>query len=319
MATVFFGGGTPSAISPASFERIFDALKTSFVFADELEMTVEMNPERVAPELLSVLKRYGVNRLSLGVQSLDTAELGFLGREHDHNQVKNTVSLLYDNGFDRLNFDLIFALPGSTVHSVRRSLDDMMTLSPVHISTYALTIEEGTPFERKRVNKADQDNEYRQYQFIRRYLAANGFIQYEVSAFAKPGHICRHNMNYWRFGDYVGLGPGAFSYFKDRRYTNPRSLQAYLRDPLASAKQALSGPSLDRETTLKEYIIFNLRLINGMLISEVDRRFNMAFMALYSRPVTKLMDLGLLTVKSGRLKATIKGLYVLDEILTEFV
>ncbi len=267
--TVFFGGGTPSTLPLPFWEQILTSLHQHFRFREPAEWTVEMNPESVHEDLLRLLKDFGVNRLSLGVQSANDEELRCLGRIHDRRRAEYTISLAHRLGFSNLNLDLIFGIPGQSVDSWVQTLEWAVQQAPTHLSTYSLTLEPGTAFERLHrqgtLRLPSTETLVEMYRVRDAILGEHGYERYEISNFAQPGYACRHNRIYWLHHEYLGFGPSAASFVylaPDRavRWTQPRDLQRYLQRPgSAEEKERLGVPEL-----LTERIFLGIRLREGI-------------------------------------------------------
>ena len=234
--TVYFGGGTPTCLSGEELARILEEVANTFSIAEGAEITCEMNPATGLKEDLEVMKEAGFNRLSIGVQAFDDETLNYLGRIHNLEQVLETYRLARQVGFDNINLDLIFAIPGQTKEDWRKSLKEVLRLNPEHLSLYNLKIEEDTPFyrmlEADELEPADEDIEYWMYKEAIDMLEEAGFEHYEISNFARPGHRSRHNMGYWQYKPYLAAGPAAHDFDGKRRYYNLSDLEDY-QDHLA--------------------------------------------------------------------------------------
>lgn len=229
--TVFFGGGTPSLLSPAQMEKIMTTVRKNFPIADTAEITMECNPGTVTRDSLSAYRRLGINRLSFGVQSFDEQELQFLQRIHSPQQAVEAIELARAAGFDNINMDLMFALPDQQKKTWQNSLQKMIELQPDHISAYSLIFEEGTPLfalmKKGLANPAKEEHDAELYEIAIDTLTAAGYAQYEVSNFAQPDKQCRHNVLYWSGDRYCSFGPSAHGFIGDERYWNFRSLRRY--------------------------------------------------------------------------------------------
>src|SRR5215207_10312909 len=230
--TIFFGGGTPSLLSPRQFETIFKAIRTNFVRTDDAEITIEANPGTVSYENLLELRKIGINRISYGVQSANAEELRMLERAHDFFDVIEAVTSARKAGFENLNLDLIYGLPEQTLQTWQTTVKRILDLHPEHISAYALTLEHGTPFGRWSskglLPLPDPDLAAEMYEWASETFEANGYIQYEISNWAKPGHECRHNLQYWRGRPYLAFGAGAHGYANGYRYSNVLRIKTYI-------------------------------------------------------------------------------------------
>jgi oxygen-independent coproporphyrinogen-3 oxidase len=266
--TVYIGGGTPSLLGGAGMRRLLGALRRALRVDAQAEVTVEANPESIRLEVMEVWRAAGVNRVSLGAQSMDDAELRLLGRRHDAAQVVRRVSEARAAGLREVSLDLIYGLPGSTLERWERTLDAALSLSPDHLSAYLLTLEEGVPMARRvetgELTLPDDDEARDQYDLLCRRTGEAGLLQYEISNFARPGAESRHNQNYWVRGDYLGLGPAAHSHWRGRRWANPASFDRWA----AAVDQGSTPGDSPREepgsTALEEWLFLGLRRTEGV-------------------------------------------------------
>jgi oxygen-independent coproporphyrinogen III oxidase len=323
-ATIFYGGGTPNAYGPdeiASFTRFlcerFPATR------GEREISIEVNPELVAAGDFETYAATGINRLSIGVQSFLPDEIATLGRKHTPADVARVVALARDAGVRSVSLDLIFAVPGQTPRSWRHSLDSAIALGADHISTYGLTIEPGTPFEQwyQREPGAFPDNalEAELYEIAIDTLERAGYDQYEISNFARPGHRCEHNENYWRNGDYLGFGVGAASYRGGVRSVHTRDFAAYVS--AASTGEPIPGEA-ERLTGLRavgEAIMIALRTSQGVALGEFKERYGVDITERYAPVVTRYQTDGLLERTGDRLVLTKRGRFFANDVCGAFV
>src|SRR5215207_6783130 len=230
--TIFFGGGTPSLLSPKQFETIFKAIRANFRLTEDAEITIEANPGTVSYEALLELRKIGINRISFGVQSANMEELRMLERTHDFFTVIEAVTFARKAGFENLNLDLIYGLPEQTLQTWQRTVQRILDLHPEHISAYALSLEHGTPFGRWATKGLlplpDPDLAAEMYEWASETFEAAGYVQYEISNWAKPGHQCRHNLQYWRGRPYLAFGAGAHGYANGYRYSNILRIKTYI-------------------------------------------------------------------------------------------
>lgn len=262
VSTLFIGGGTPSILPPAVMERLLRALRECFTFEKDAECTCEANPGALSPGMCDVLKAGGINRVSLGVQAAQKHLLGMLGRIHTFEDAKKSVAMLRSAGIDNLNLDLMFGLPGQSVQDFRESLEAAFSLSPAHISCYALIPEEGTKMQALldagELRLPPEDEEREMYSLCRTLCLEKGYIQYEISNFALPGKECRHNIGCWERKEYIGLGCAACGFTDGIRYKNADTLDAYLAG--APAQQEKIGP---RDARF-ESMMLGLRMLCGV-------------------------------------------------------
>lgn len=264
--SVFFGGGTPSRL-PAD---LLTALVAALPRASHAEVTVECNPESVTADLLGAYRAAGVTRISLGVQSTQSHVLAALGRTHDPATVVRAVGLVRAAGFDSFNLDLIYGAVGESADDWQRTVDDVLALEPPHVSAYALTVEPGTPLARDPSRVPDDDDQADKYAVIDDRLAAAGLANYEISNWARPGHECRHNLLYWRQGDYRGFGCAAHSHVDGRRWWNVRTPERYIAAITAAESPIAAAEQLDDETRRREALVLSLRTRDGVPAGAVD-------------------------------------------------
>lgn len=336
VSTVFFGGGTPSLLRPEQFERIIRALREALIqdfkkrkndkAIEDVEFTVECNPGTLTEELLDCFKRLGVNRLSIGLQSADDAELRLLGRIHSYDEFLESFWLARAAGFDNINVDLMQALPGQTVQNFRDTLQKVIALKPEHISAYSLIIEENTRFHEWYGEDSDklpsEDTERDIYKMTQRILKDAGYIQYEISNYAKPGYECRHNCGYWTGTEYLGLGLGASSYIKGTRFEQTDQLAAYLDGYAVGAEhvpERKNSHGLSKEECMEEFMFLGLRLCTGISKTEFRKRFGTDYEAVYGKVTEALLLQGLLQEAGERLCLTELGRDLSNRVLAEFL
>jgi putative oxygen-independent coproporphyrinogen III oxidase len=264
--SVFFGGGTPSMVPAGALMDVLDAIP----LADGAEVTVECNPDTVTAALLDTYRAHGVNRLSLGVQSMVPHVLAALGRTHDPANVVRAVVLARDADFPTFNLDLIYGAAGETLDDWRRTLDAALALDPPHVSAYALTVEAGTPLADDPARHPDDDTQAVEYELADDALTAGGLANYEISNWARPGHECRHNLLYWRQGDYLGFGCAAHSHQAGRRWWNVRTPERYIALVQAGEPATAAGETLDAETRRREGLQLALRTRDGVPAAALD-------------------------------------------------
>lgn len=304
--TVFFGGGTPTLLSAAQFEKILAQIKQAFHLDPAAEISVEANPGTVQPDALSALRTAGINRISFGVQSVHADELRQLERIHNFFTVIESVTAARQAGFDNLNLDLMYGLPGQTLARWQESLRWALRLQPEHLSLYALTLEHGTPFAhwvaRGLMPAPDADLAAEMYLWAQGILREHGYEQYEISNWAKPGRACQHNLIYWRSQPYLGLGAGAHGYASGKRYANVLGIQAYIRrlsQPSAPpafpvSPAAVQQKQLSRQDEMEEMLMMGLRLTQeGVSEAAFRARFGLGIAEAFPRAVRETQELGL--------------------------
>lgn len=276
ISTLYIGGGTPSLTSLGRFEEWLDHLSRFFVIPNDIEFSFEINPESCGRELLEALLKLGVNRPVFGVQSFNTRLLKMLGRAHNLRQTHEAVYFANALGYDNFGCDLLYALPRQTGKMLSSDLDQLVDLAPPHISFYQLTVEEGTALHRKtesgKLKLPSVDHARALYQAGFEKFTEAGYERYEVCSFAKPGHECRHNLNYWTGGDYIGLGPSAHSFLDSRRLFNKPSLGEYLSELKQGRRPQVEDESGEAERMV-EALMVGLRLKTGVNLARFSERF----------------------------------------------
>lgn len=322
--TVFIGGGTPSLFPPAAIARLLEALDRHLGLAAEAEVTLEANPGTVEQGHFHGYRAAGVNRLSIGVQSFDADALRRLGRIHGPEEARRAVRAARQAGFQRINLDLMYGLPGQTPAQALTDVEAALDLTPAHLSHYQLTLEPGTPFHtRPPADLPDETRLLAMETACRERLAAAGMARYEVSAWAHPGEACRHNLNYWRFGDYLGLGAGAHSKLTDPTRGEIRR-EARVRHPGAYMAQAGTPGAISELRRLQnsdivlEFMMNALRLADGFHRDDW-RRHTGRPTALWQTPVAEAVADGLLSDCGGRIRPTRRGWQLLDGLLQRFL
>ena len=325
LASVFFGGGTPSLAPPGKIAALIEQAAALFGLEARAEITLEANPESAAPERLRELRAAGVNRLSVGVQSLSARGLAALGRTHGVAEAVAALEAARRAGFANLSLDLICGWPGQTPADWARDLERAVALAPEHLSCYELTIEPGTPFARRGVRGPDEARALAMWRHARAFLAAHGYESYEVSNHARPGMRARHNEGYWRYDDYLGLGPGAAGKLDMEdggalRWTNERSPERYMARVRSGERPCRHEERLDRRQAAREALWLGLRRRAGVAAAPFARRFGVRPAALVRRHAAARLAEGLLrTDAAGGVRASEKGLLLLDAIAADLL
>ena len=349
--TVFLGGGTPSVLSGGDAARIFRALKKSFDIAENPEITLEVNPGTVTEEKTAAWKNAGINRISIGLQSVNDRELKMLGRIHTFREFLNTWKLVRRAGFNNVSIDLISAIPGQTVQSWERTLRTVAELGPEHISAYSLIIEEGTPFytlygdgKEKAGDSSfpplpDEDEDREIYQRTASVLNEYGYHRYEISNYAREGYECRHNLGYWERKEYLGLGLGASSLIRECRFHNTADMEKYMhvygsggkaaegkKNSASSCMKAEEQNStleeiekLSVEDQMEEFMFLGLRKTAGISPEDFRRSFDRNIMDVYGEKLIKLEKQGLIRNSGARIRLTERGTDISNYVFSEFI
>lgn len=313
VGTVYFGGGTPSLLGAERLDALLEGAAKHFHLAPDAEVTCEANPTGVSAGFFRELRCAGFNRLSMGMQSANGDELKLLGRRHGPDDVRQAVGWARAAGFDNISLDLMISLPNGTLESLGRSIDFAAGLSPEHISAYILKVEPGTPFAARGLTLPDDDSTAGQYLFTVERLAGLGYAQYEISNFSRPGYESRHNLCYWRCGEYLGLGPGAHSFYEGRRFHWERDLLGYINDALP----ADDGPG----GSMEEFAMLNLRLGRGLGEEDCAGRFGAPGRELFAKIAARAAGCpeALVTVSPGRVRFTPEGFLVSNALLARLL
>ncbi|MFW6353292.1 MAG: radical SAM family heme chaperone HemW [Verrucomicrobiota bacterium] len=322
-STAFWGGGTPGLLRAADLETLGGQM-LEVLPAPPAEWTVEMAPSTVKADKLAVLRDLGVTRLSMGVQSFDERMLDRLGRQHSPRQVLRAIDTIHAAGFENLNLDLIFAVPGQSLADWRRDLEAALAVGPTHLSTYCLTFEEDTKLwvqlQRGEVQQRSERDEAAFYETSWEVLEGAGFAQYEVSNYARPGHACEHNLNTWQMQEWLGYGPSAASQFAGRRFTQPSSLEAWTAGLEGGEETLEDEVSLSPALLASDALIFGLRMNAGVDRPALARRFPAAPWAAYDRLAADLAEEGLLEIsRLGHWRLTPAGRLVADGVGAAFL
>jgi oxygen-independent coproporphyrinogen-3 oxidase len=318
--SVFFGGGTPSLFTPDAIDRILSQVRMLTPLEYDAEITLEANPGTVDAAHFAGYKQAGVNRLSLGIQSFNDAHLQALGRIHDSQQAHAAIELALST-FEQVNCDIMYGLPNQTLAEALQDAATAISLNPAHLSFYHLTLEPNTPFYRTPPSLPDDDSSAEMQIQIEALLAEHGYVHYETSAFSKPGKQAKHNVNYWQFGDYLGIGAGAHSklsyHDKITREIRPKHPKAYMQ-------QASQGQAIEREWVISqdelgfEFMLNALRLVDGVAIDLFAQRTGLSLNRL-DAALKQAESKGLLTVGQGKIKPTLLGQRFLNELLQLFL
>lgn len=329
VSTVFIGGGTPSILHPRQAGLIFEALRDSFQIGSGAEITLEANPGTVTEEKLLAWKEAGVNRLSIGLQSVKNEELRMLGRIHDYQQFLDTWQLVRRSGMKNVNIDLISAIPGQTLESWRETLRKTAELAPEHLSVYSLIIEEGTPFYEKYGKVCtenfsdpplpDEETERLMYEETEAILQEYGYARYEISNYAKPGYECRHNIGYWQRKEYLGIGLGASSLIKKTRFRHICDLQKYLAMAGDVRRLCEEEEELSAADEMEEFMFLGLRMMCGVKKSAFFRLFGVPIEEIYGKTIDKMKQNGLLELKGDQIRLTKRGIDISNYVFEQFL
>ncbi len=326
LSSIFIGGGTPSVLTGLQIFNILSAVYESFAVDSDVEITIECNPGTLDEEKLSFYKEAGINRISIGLQSTDDAELQKLGRIHSYSDFLRSYELVRAAGFRNVNIDLMSALPGQTPAGWRNTLKKVLRLKPEHISAYSLIVEPGTPFYSRYGGGEGQgelpgeEAEREMYADALTILREQGYRRYEISNYAKPGFQCRHNIGYWTGAEYLGAGLGASSMILNHRYHSETDLSAYLKvrmhEDLTPLYQDLEA--LTAEDRMEEFMYLGLRMTRGVSGAEFYERFGKNMFDVFETPIRKNVVLKLLERNASELRLTEQGIDVSNRVFADF-
>ena len=326
LRTVFFGGGTPSLLSAKQIETILDQLGRTFGFSTDVEISLEANPGTINLKKLQGFHQAGVNRLSLGIQSLNDQRLQLLGRIHTAEQARQSVNAARYAGFDNLSLDLIFALPDQDLSALQQEVTALLELSPEHISLYGLSFEEGTNFfsrlQSGELSSCDENVYAEQYLMLDEQLSAAGFEHYEISNFSRPERRCRHNQTYWQREDCLAIGAGAHSFIDQawgERWYIPANLQSYNNSLLRGGSPAELLETYDQAGAMKEFAYLALRTSNGIDPEEFKQRFKLPFQQVFAGELDKIKKHLLSPSTSGHYRFNVKGWLLYDHLISYFL
>ena len=321
--TIYVGGGTPTSLATGQLNRLLGMFADVLDLSGLVEFTVEANPGTLDLDKLAMMKKNGVNRLSLGVQSLNDRLLQTLGRIHTAEQSIEAINQARETGFENVSIDLIFAIPEECIEDLKRDLDGAVALKVEHISAYGLTFEEGTPLwedlQEGRVARVKEETELEMYRTVGSTLASAGFEHYEVSNYAQPSRRSIHNQVYWRNDPYMGIGPGAVSYQSGSRLTNVRDVGRYIQLVKAQGDATGERERLEPRKRAGEAAMLGLRRIEGIDEQEFAARTGFALQELAGEAFGRLVEMGLVKREKGRVQLTERGMEVADSVVEEFL
>lgn len=329
VTTIYIGGGTPSYIDEENIKQIFEILNKKLENNDtriqDMEITIEINPGTATIEKLKTYKKLGINRISMGLQSTQDRLLKEIGRIHTYQEFLSTYKMARKVGFNNINVDLMIGLPTQNIEDIKQSLEEVVKLQPEHISVYSLIVEEGTVIE-KRLNNEEielpqEDVERRMYWYVKNYLELQGYLQYEISNFAKKGYSSKHNLNCWRQKEYIGFGVAAHSYIEDTRFGNIDNLEEYIKNIEENhlEKNRIIEEKQTKEDKEKEFMMLGFRKTEGISISEFKEKFIDNPLFVYHKELEKLVRQKLIEIDLDNIRLTSKGLDFANLVFEEFI
>ena len=322
LETVYLGGGTPTALSDAQLKRLLEELKKTINLPGLKEFSIEANPENLTAEKISLLLDYGINRVSLGVQTFDDGLLKIIGRTHSAASAETAVLMLKERGMPRINIDLIYGIPGQTLAQLDRDLEIVIRLGVDHVSAYSLILEKHTKmyldYMNDRLDLADNEVEAQMFERVIETFKKSGFSHYEISNFTKadPSY---HNLLYWQNAGYIGAGLGAHGYIGNRRYSNTRSITSYIRNVRKGNLPMISEEELDLYQQVEEELFLGLRLLGGVDLKKAGEKFRIDLGELYKKPLMELISGQYIIQKGSRIALTHKGLLMANLVFEQFL
>lgn len=320
--TIFIGGGTPSLLSGNQMIKLMNVLRDTFDLSKVVEISMESNPGTLLKENVELYKKAGINRISVGVQTLNNKSLKSLDRIHDVDEVYKAIEMIKKVGINDFNMDLMFGLPGQSLSDLEESIEGFIKLNPTHISAYSLKYEEGTKFysklEEGMLKETSDELDRDMYHLIIEKLKKAGYFQYEISNFSKINYKCKHNLVYWKNKEYIGMGIGAHSSFDNKRFNNAETLDEYYK-LLDKKKPIVFVEEIEKDVSLFETIMLSLRLDEGLDIKLLNNRYDINFKLKYKSQIKKLLDLQLVLEDSNVLILTQKGKDLSNQVFLEFL
>lgn len=316
--SIFFGGGTPSLLSCEELSKLYSAIDESFKISNDTEFTLEANPKTLTRDKLAVMREIGVNRLSIGLQTIHENERKILGRIHDYNDFLHAYGLARECGINNIGVDVMYGIPEQTIDSFEKTLRAVVSLSPEHVSAYGLILEEETPFwnNRDKLHLPNENDEIGMYFLGCDMLAEEGYSHYEISNYAKVGKESAHNLKYWQNQEYIGVGISAYSYFNGVRYGNTKRMDEYLSMNFSDSK---SGELIDTHAYAEEYLLLGLRLKSGISLKRYESLTGTNILASNTALINEYVAGDYLRIDGDNISLTEKGFYVSNTIISSLL
>ncbi len=325
LTSIYFGGGTPSILSPDFFKRMLDEIEKTLSVVGDIEISCEVNPATVDEKWFFDVKKIGINRISIGVQSFNSKLLKILGRVHSSEDAMRTIAEAQDVGFKSIGLDLMYGIPSETILELEDDIRTAMTFQPEHISAYQLTVEDDTPLkvamDRSEIKLPSDEASLKQMRIVARMLDRVGWNRYEISNYAKSGFESKHNMNYWNYGEYLGVGAGATSFIRSkgecfgRRYARVRDVKQFIEGIVRFDEDEI----LDVKTAMSEFMFMGLRMIDGVDPDSFKELFGKDLYEVYGETLAKLVDDDLLRKVNSKLCLTPKGIEISNYVFEKFI
>jgi oxygen-independent coproporphyrinogen-3 oxidase len=321
--TIYFGGGTPSIVNPENLSRIMENLHQTIEIDDYPEISMEANPNTLTVEKLKAYREIGINRISVGIQSLNDKILKKIGRIHNSNEAIDSINMCKQTGFKNINADVMFNIPGQSIKDVESTLSKIIRTGIRHISFYSLKLENGTPMydleKNGKITMPDENLEREMYYEGRSLMEKNNIFQYEISNFAESGFECRHNLKYWNQEEYIGIGPSAHSFLNSIRYSNSQNLYLYCENSFKGIFERIIEEELDKDDLMIEYIMLQLRLTEGLNAEDFKKKFSTDFKETYKMQINYLVKNDLLEINDNFVRLTKKGMDISNYVIEEFM
>lgn len=321
--TIYFGGGTPSIIKEKNIYKIMNELYKSFSVDDNAEISIEANPKTINEYKLKKYLEFNINRISIGVQSLNNETLKSLGRIHNKEDAINAIKLAEYSGFENINADIMYNIPGQTISDLSETIKKIIDLKIKHISFYSLTVVENTPLfkmvSNKEVIMPEEEFERDMYYLGRNIMLNNDIYQYEISNFSLKGYECKHNLKYWKQKPYIGFGPSAHSNIDNIRYNNVNDIGIYCNNILNNKKIIEINEILNNKDEIFEYVMLRLRLTDGLCLSEFKNKFGIDFYEIYEDAIKELTKANLIVEYKKNIKLTLKGMDLSNYVFRKFL
>ena len=319
VTTIFIGGGTPSIMPSGAIATIIKIIKSNYEVVDNAEITIEANPNTITFDKAHEWFSCGINRVSVGLQSVNGHTLKVIGRTHTLGDYKNAIATLKQVGFENINTDIMLGLPGQKQSHVKSAINLIHKLGCTHVSAYALILEPDTPLYALvtggLIKLPSETKTLNMYNFAYMYLHKLGYDRYEVSNFAYPGYECKHNLNTWSMVEYLGFGAGAHSYFKNERHSNYDDIQEYIDAKL----KVETSEKIDKQEKLEEYIMLGLRKVTGISLDQIKQQFGVDLRVEKAQNINNLLNFGLIKIDNNMLRATDYGFTLLNKVILELV
>jgi oxygen-independent coproporphyrinogen-3 oxidase len=319
--SIYMGGGTPSIINPKNLEKIISTIRNIFNIEENSEISMEANPNSLS-ENLKTYREIGINRLSIGIQSLNDNILKRIGRIHNSKEALQAIDRAIGFGFENINADVMFNIPGQTVDDINDTISKLVTKEIKHISFYSLKLEEGTPMyllkKDKKIIMPEEDLERKMYYAGRNIMEKHGLMQYEISNFAMKGYECRHNLKYWKQEEYIGIGPSAHSFLGNVRFSNPSELTEYISSGESGVFERNTLEEMDVNDIIFEYIMLRLRLTEGLKFADFKNKFSIDFKEAYKEQIKHLTENNLIELDGDVIRLSKRGMDLSNYVFSQF-